>query len=555
MYWLGFILLNALHFLPNFLINASNSSILPYWTDLKSGASSGIIASLNQDPFRYVNELSLLFLMSRWFNLSAWSTYFSWFYFLLLVFNWYQYLFRRIYETEPIFYGDIRLLKNGLVIVWHESPWKVVVFGLLFIGISAGFVQLVEYFFVASSKIAPSNALIGLGSIWLLLAVFSTVRLGIYRGYPNDVYNRFHFTTAELLANCWRSFQSWSISLQRIGRQIAEERKGFKMFVTGHPPNVHFIFIESYGSYLFKDPSIGEEGVELLRQFQTKVQGQGRQMLSHYSTSPTTGGQSWLTYSSFLYGLKIADNTHFEKYLRDPDFRWAKSILQLFQSAGYLNYNLNPISPIKGINVPYDAMREFYSIDHWFLKEDLQYQGDVYGFGECPPDQYSLNFALDYILSDHQGPFTLFYLTKNSHSPFIPPTLVKDWRSLNDTEGKAHIHRGFLAHPKPPDYLKSIAYEFDVLVEFMSRCDPGDVFLLIGDHQPPILSNPERFGLETPVHIVSGHEPFLAQFRNFGFQEDLQTTSGNLSHEGLYDLFLQAFAGSFCDPEKTSVRL
>ncbi len=549
-YWVVFAAMNVLHFLPNYLLNFRNSSFFPYWSEWVRSRRIGLIDSPNQDPFRYTVEFSLLLLLARVLYLRPVVPLMIVMYSFLLLFNWYQYLFRRIYETEPNFYNDGKLLKNGWAIVWDESPWKVLLALVGLVGLFGGLHIALAWYIDFAYMTGDAPGLYVVGGLWLAMLSRSLLLTGVYRKYPNDVYNRFHFTIVEIGKNIERSLDTRRIARRRIGEVFRAAREPLRLTLKPNPPNIHLHFIESYGSYLFVEEKVRDRGYAMFSQFQKQLDANRWSVTSNFSASPTTGGQSWLTYSSMLYGMRIADNTHFENYLRDEDFNSSNSILRLLQTAGYTNYNLNPISPIRGINVPYEEMRTFYSIDRWLLKDDLHYTGDVYGFGECPPDQYCLNYTMDLIREEAKAPYVLFYLTKNSHSPFIPPKMAEDWRTLNHKDGQAHIHRGFLAQPTDDDYINAIQYQFDNLSDFISRHGQHeDIFLIIGDHQPPILADTERHGRTTPVHVVSKNRAFLHDWEVYGFSQGIEDCQQFVSHEGLYSIFLRTFGAHYAQPD------
>lgn len=185
-------------------------------------------------------------------------------------------------------------------------------------------------------------------------------------------------------------------------------------------------------------------------------------------------------------------------------------------------------------------------MDQWILNEDLGYHGSTYGFGECPPDQFAMNFALEQIKKEVKRPYTLFYLTKNSHSPFIIPEMSGDWRSLNEEEGAKHHHLGFLKKPESKAYFNAIQYQLNNLRNLiLEQGKPDDIFLIIGDHQPPVICDPAVFGHQTPVHVVSKNAAFLRGFEAYGFREDLRKSLTAVTHEGLYSIFLREFMKSF----------
>ncbi len=545
-FWTIFIFLNGIHYLINYIFNIHNSSFWPFISDYKSIRQLGISFSVNQDIFRYVVEISLFLILSRMIDLSILSVPFIIFYFLILLFNLYQYSFRKIYEYEPNFYNDSKLIKSGIAIVWHESKWKVIFYGVLailgIIGFSFGIITYLEF----AQKTPPNFLFYVFLSFWAFPLFRVVQKKRFYINYPIDLYLRYHFATIEIIENMKRSLVNRKIYKKKIGKEFYEKRKVIDFDLQENPPNIHFIFIESYGAYFFKEATLALKSHEKFNNFSDGLKEKGWQSRSNFSVSPTTGGQSWLTYSSFLFGLKMGSNTYFENYLTDPYFNKSNSLLRILKNLGYKNYNLNPINPIKGINVPYDEMKDFYSIDKWILNDILNYKGDVFGFGECPPDQYAMNYTMELIKKEKQEPYTFFYLTKNSHTPFISPKMVEDWRSLNHSNGSTHIHRGFLKAPEKEDYFDSICYQFENIGRFiLDHGQDNDIFYLIGDHQPPVLSEPEKYGFFTPTHVISKNSDFLKEFESFGFQEDIGKCENTVKHEGIYSIFLRAFMKNY----------
>lgn len=549
LFWSVFLALNGLNFVINYIFYAKESDFFPIIRDLKTAKNLGLTESQNCDMFRFVAEFSLILLLSRIVDLSAFHVLITSVYLLFLIFNIYQYALRRTYHTEPVLFNDLKLLKNGISIVWHESPFKVLIFGVLLAGFVVGLDYCMQLLLVSNSLQGQTWFFIVVASLWMIIMIRSILNMkGTYPLYPGDIYMRFHYTAVEIWINLRRSREHRQLSKKEFGSRYYKARNEISIELNGTKPNVFFLFIESYGSYYFNEPALRESSLETYKNFESQLANKGFYSNSIYSTSTAFGGQSWLAYSSVLYGYEMNNNTLFENHLNDPVFRQSNSLLHLFRNMGYKNYNLNPITPIVGINVPYDEMREFYAIDRWILNEDINYNGDEYGWGACAPDQYSMNFMMDLIKKEAPGPFTYFYLTKNSHSPFLSPDFEQDWRSLNNQSEKEHIHRGFLANPEQTDYANAIQYELDVLQDFMTQHGTDqDIFLLIGDHQPPILSDENIHGRESPVHIFSKNEAFINQFSQYGFRKDLEELTTNVRHESLYSIFLNVFAKNYAD--------
>lgn len=208
---------------------------------------------------------------------------------------------------------------------------------------------------------------------------------------------------------------------------------------------------------------------------------------------------------------------------------------------GYASYHLNATLPKAGVMVPYQQMASFFGIDQWILAKDIDYSGPVYGFTESPSDQYVLNFAQEKIKSEVGiDPFILFYLTKNSYSPFISPeAVVSDWKSLNQGT-KENIGQEFLQEPTFKDYQKAITYQLKFIADFiLKQTTQNDIFLLIGDHQPHVLGSHEKYGNETLVHVIAKNQEFIKGFGEYGFQDSLNNLTLPIRHEAIYSMFIR----------------
>jgi hypothetical protein len=103
--------------------------------------------------------------------------------------------------------------------------------------------------------------------------------------------------------------------------------------------------------------------------------------------------------------------------------------------------------------------------------------------------------------------------------------------------------------PKLEDYKDAIAYQLKFIEQFiLQEAKPTDVFILMGDHQPPVIAT-EKDGMETPVHIISQDEQLVQHFKQYGFEEGLWKANRNtfLNHESIFSMLVRAFYERFGD--------
>ena len=226
LFWFLFIAVNGLNYLINYIFDFEKSNFLPYLSSIKKTHKIGLVGDNNLDFFRYCVELSLILIVSRFYNLSEYYTLISTTYFLILFFNLYQYSIRRIYDTEPVLFNDVKLLKNAIVIVWHETKWKVLLFILLIVLLIVGFNKGFNLFLAYNNQIGSNWIFEVISGVWLLTVIYYILKIkGFYKKYPGDIFSRYHFTFVELFYNFKRSYKNYQISRLNIGHRYFESRQ------------------------------------------------------------------------------------------------------------------------------------------------------------------------------------------------------------------------------------------------------------------------------------------------------------------------------------------
>ena len=97
------------------------------------------------------------------------------------------------------------------------------------------------------------------------------------------------------------------------------------------------------------------------------------------------------------------------------------------------------------------------------------------------------------------------------------------------------------------NYLQALDNTLDSLEEFITSLEKeNSVIVLIGDHQPPVVSRHDD-GYGTMVHIISQDVDFLESFQEYGFVKGLVLDSlePTIRHEGLFSLFVRNFIAQY----------
>jgi hypothetical protein len=564
-FWVCFLTLNCLLFLPLYLLNRETTTFLPLSSVLASDPTESIkqlvLQRENLDPFRLNAEILLLVALwvhVRWMRRPHNRRLFRWFfvaiYFAALCYYVYESIMLSLYQVEPVFYSHYRLLIDGIqFVVQHlQVPFGVyvvaapaLVAGVVIIG------TLIRTMFngVAVERLSPWSR-IGLTLIVLLVIVF-TLKYQEVLASPEMVVSSLVYKLQE---NIYKSIEAYRRvrAFDDTGVHQAYDYSGYDLL---QKPNIYLIFVESYGSVLYKRTDFREAYTSLLGQLQHQLDEEGWYVASTLSDAPVWGGGSWMSYTSTLFGLRI--DTH-PQYL---------SLFERYQSAayphlghylktqGYQNVRLSSLSVELG-ELDWLKYKNFYGVDQWLRYRDLDFQGPHYGWGPSPPDQYALYFAQDAITSGSDRPIFFFFITQNSHYPWVPlPEVVDDWRTLNvrGTEERVTLVDSIPHSLKRSNYLNAIDYELRFLTDFILKTgDDNSIFVLIGDHQPQQVSR-RSDGFDTPIHIISKDAALVDAFRGYGFVRGLTVRdfTPTMRHEGFYSMFMRALLAQYGQDTET----
>jgi len=502
--------------------------------------------SLNHDFFRISIDLSLMILLIRYGFISKGIYLITAYYGLFVVFNIYHFSFRKIYQHHPIIIDDLVLLKNAASVLWNENKVRVLILSPVLLGVVIFLVISFHNFLVYSAEL-PSNEFFRFLSFFLVLVfVVSLIRHG--HKSQSDTSHRFIILLFRVVVNISESIKLLK-KKKSFNKTVLDKSRKLHFELT-KPPNIYFLFIESYGSILLRDKFLRSKYLKLINEFEQELVQEKWSIRSNLSTGVSLVGPSWLAYSTVLFGSRV-DSQFYYNYILNEDRFYPYDVLpKVLQQSGYINYNLNGTKLMSGITVPFRQMERFFGVDRWILRKDIEYNGIHYGFTETPPDHYVLNYAYENYLSKEQQPYTLFYLTKNSHSPFISSeTLPSDWKDWNDGDYRL-IGNKFLQKPVINDYWISIKHQIALIKDFiLKNGNKNDVFLLMGDHQPHEISK-EAHGTETIVHIVSQNKNFVKGFESYGFMESVASAENHVKHEAIYSMLLREIIGTYGSNDK-----
>ncbi len=552
-FWCCFLLLNFLLFVPRYLFEFDSSTFFPYRVFSQGSAFytfKYIFNRENYDIFRFSIDFSFLvllaFLFKKKIRLNIAGILLSLFYIVIFLYQAYSQSFEAIFNVEPFLYNDISSLKTGFEIVTDGQGFLVVIYVLLMLLLVFVVYSFFRYFLILIKTADFGRYSAVIMSLLIILMIYSSIRYGKEQISEMEFIN----VSYELADNITRSIHTEK-QIRKVDLSELKQDYKYKKLNLKTSPNIYFIFIESYGKIVYTNSDLKESYLKNIARLDSLLTKNHFYSSSILSVSPVFGGTSWVSYGSVLYGINFLDSKTFDVLTNKKEIDDAVSLVKLFRSSGYKNYRLSSIKPQNDMEIPWDKYTKIYTVDQWIRFEDLNYNGKLYGFGPSPPDEYALNFAYNFIQKNdaEKEPYTLFFISMNSHTPFFAPKISENgWENLNKDPEEFVQKSVFLKKPKLSDYGNAINYQLTYLIRFISEHGGNDLFVLIGDHQPPVIAK-SKDGFETPVHIISRDSTFIDGFEKYGFNRGLQIDDLNKSvrHEGLYSIFLREFMRNYAD--------
>ena len=315
-------------------------------------------------------------------------------------------------------------------------------------------------------------------------------------------------------------------------------------------PDIFLFFIESYGSVVYENKNLNALHTARMTKMDSLLQDHGWLVASKESSAPVSGGLSWLSMSSALAGLYIDNKAQYSSFLRQADDY--PHMVNFFKNQGYTTITLQPPNRLR----PGLPLENPFNFDYPVYFEELQYTGKPYGVWIIP-DQYSLEFTHETYIKTSQEPVFLFFETASTHAPWTsPPPLVDDWRTLNNKPSQTSekpASRSFFDQIRESyhnrfnreisntyeKYYETISYNLDVVSQFIeNHATPNSLFIIMGDHQPPLLKSTT---FNTPIHVITKDSTLFQQLNRFRFYPGLVGSpeqTSNQTHAGLYSMLI-----------------
>lgn len=580
-FWISLVFLNSLLFLPPMLTEMDRSTLIPLpplhaprgWYD----ALVFFIRRDTHDLFRLSGELltiATLVVVTRRIPFNRWVPRLGLgIYLVLLIYQTYESLSLRIFGERPLLYSDLLLAREAAYLVvdlWSSRLLDTAIRMIVWTLIAAGAIGLAYRFVINRLEflsISSPTAIMG-------MVVWPVVLFSTFWYHIQDSKTTVRWIAPRIVMNVGESFEGLRTveTLEKDSPLPYAENRSVRL---NHKPNLFLFLIESYGKVLVDHPQLKEGYSRKMEEMGRRMVDQGWHAATNFSQAPISGGKSWLSMCAVLAGIRVENQALYSLLLRSlPDY---PHLVRFLKSQGYTTAVLQPtMRPRAGFS--FDRYETFYDYDLWIYQNDLDYAGDYYGWGMIP-DQYSLNYAHEKYVQTLSEPFSLFFVTVSSHSPWYDlPPYIEDWKRLGEPGFHADEHAPYtglddhwprtwkkLSHHlkkqlglkdvfRLEDYLAQMNYQIDVVTDYiLEKAPENSMFILLGDHQPPVISSePQDF--ETPVHVISRDQDFIQSLTRYGFVPGTSketSLDGSIRHEAIYSLLVRALAETYGEKNLT----
>lgn len=554
-FWLAFAALNTLLFLPMFLLDQQSSTLAPPASTVSDGwwlaLNRLFVWRENLDPWRLSIELTVLaalWVLVRWLRRPWVGAIFSALYVLAISYYIYEAIVLSVFLLEPSFYSQFYLARDGLPFLAEHvnAAWWIYAGALLGLTLLATAVIWLLTLMLRSGA-APGLHWISRAGMGVLAfaCIVAAVSYQAYTARPEMVASSLGFKLQKNVALSLKTQHDVASFDDSTVRRIYDYT-GYQLETK---PDIYVIFIESYGSVLYKRTHFRPPYTALLSELDETLHNAGWRTTTALTESPTWGGGSWLAYTSLLFGLRIDNHPQYLALRNKYQVDSYPSLGDTLQKQGYHYVWLSALDENLA-DIAWAKYTRLLGVDELIRNDDMEFIGPRYGWGPAPPDQWVLNWANEQIQARTDDPLLLFTITQNSHYPWTPhPTLADDWRTLNEPAPEEEFVDPDTISPEAMrrNYMNAVEYQLRMLTQFiLDNGDENSLFILVGDHQPPAVSR-RADGWATPMHIISKDATLIDSFAGYGFVPGLTVTNlePSLRHEGFYSLFMRLLFGRY----------
>ena len=516
----GFIALNLLLFIPLYLIVSVQNDFWPFfpqehprgpydwsWPGLGRStyeyAMQLFVRRYNLDIFRvsadWILILSSLVLAGR-FAAGRWRPTLVKLaclaYIGLLAFMAYSGFIHVLFDRPGTLLDDVLMLGSAWIFVRDTWGPADVLTAVALLGAATGLGMLVARYLDAAwrwgSGLEPRRVVAG----WVLVNAYCLLSLSWFGMARDDPVIQLQ---AKHAYRNWQRSQDVLATVRALDSSVVQAAANLAETTPVRLPDIFLFSVESYGAALWADDDYLVARQGLMRRVREELDALQLPMFTRFATAPVHGGGSWMSTAAALSGIGITSHSMYWAWKRMAD-RYPHLISYL-ERQGYYTLAVQPGAT---------WAEDLYGYDDVIIRQDFSYDGAFYGFGHVP-DQWALEYALTNHWSRNPRPRLLHFFSVSTHFAWDPPPrITEDVTELEAPQPSFLETRPDyveLAVTVPQgwkrDYFVTVAYEWELLLDvFRQRVEPGFIALILGDHQPPFITDGQG-GNDVALHVVT----------------------------------------------------
>ena len=417
-------------------------------------------------------------------------------YAVLLVFMAYSGFVHYLFDRPGTLLDDVQMLESAWILVRDTWEWMEVLYTLIGLTAVAGLGVLVDRYLQAAWRWGSGLEPRRLAAGWLLLNAYCLLSLSWFGAQRDDPVIQLQ---AKHLYYNWQRSQNVLATVEALRGSVVEDAARLDQTAPRRRPDIYLFSVESYGATLWADDDYRDARQGLMRRVQSELDALGLPIFTRFATSPVYGGGSWMSTASALSGIRIGNHSTYWAWKRMSD-RYPHLIAYL-KRHGYYTLSVQPAAT---------WTEDIYGYDDVIIREDFSYDGLPYGFGHIP-DQWALDYAFTNHWTWHPAPRLFHFSAVSTHYAWDPPPritedvveLEKPQPSFLETRPDYVELALSIPQGQKRDFFVTVAYEWELLLEaFRNRIEPEFVALILGDHQPPFITD-GKGGNDVAMHVVT----------------------------------------------------
>ena len=259
---------------------------------------------------------------------------FGLFYVVALVYKSYASALLGLYQMEANFFNDYSFVLGEMSFFLDalNLSWWVYLAGGAAIIVLVGLIFWYAWITIEGVPIpalgrATRFGLIALGLIAILVG-------SLFPKQTADLRMPVSSVTAETAENIHRSLETRDY-IKTLATIDPTDSYDYAQYSLSETPDVFFIFVESYGSVVYKREHFTAPYLEMLDELEQSLADDNWSVVSTLSEAPIWGGGSWMSYTSALFGLLIDQQSEYVALKEKYSVLEYPNIGRFFSSQGY----------------------------------------------------------------------------------------------------------------------------------------------------------------------------------------------------------------------------